>query len=364
MNTNNQKKDLIFESTITNDRIDIHADPDVHIKNLKPRNKNELRIEIEGASVDYSVVNAIRRTILMSIPIYGFNRSNIFIDVEKSKHMYNNDFIYNQIETLPIFDIPNNFDLENPEIFLPNEVIKNIFGSFMPENELIEQDISKFSDSNKKLLKIELTINIKNNTNTDKFVSTHDAILRIDGKISNSYKIRKPICILVLKPTEEISLRAEANLGIAAMHAAYEATTNAIHEEITPTKYHLWYETLEQLDKKVIFTKACIILTKKLQNLMEFIEKKYGDKNVSDLVEIRLHGENHTLGNLLATTLQKCQYVEKAGYQMPHPFINEIVISYKIIPKSKYGTIKVLLICIDYLVRLFQNITNLAEKIA
>ena len=64
------------------------------------------------------------RTIMMSIPIYGFHRSNIHIEVEKSKNMYNNDLIYNQIETLPIFDIPNYFDLENPETFLSNDVMK------------------------------------------------------------------------------------------------------------------------------------------------------------------------------------------------------------------------------------------------
>lgn len=360
MNTN-QEPVFLFDSNIPNDKIDIHSDPDVRIKNLKPRNNNELRIELEGLSVDYSVVNAIRRTILMSIPIYGFHRSNIFIEVEKSKHMYNNDFIYNQIETLPIFDISNDFDLENPEIFLPNEIMKSIFGSFVPEKNIAETGTK--IDEPKKMSKIELSINIKNDTDTDRFVNTHDAILRVNGKVSDSYKIRKPICILVLKPGEELSLRAEANLGIAAMHSIYEATTNAIHEEITPTKYHLWYETLEQLDKNVIFTKACIILTKKLQNLMEFIKNNYEDKEVTDLVEIRLYGENHTLGNLLATVLQKCQYVEKAGYQMPHPFINEIIIIYKIFPKVKYGAIKVLINCIRYLINLFQTITDLSKKI-
>ncbi|XWV25199.1 dna directed rna polymerase subunit [Tupanvirus deep ocean] len=358
-------KKFIFDSTITNDRIDIYGDIDVTIRKLQPTNENEFRIEIEGNSVDYSVVNALRRTVMTDIPIYAFHRSNIFIEVKKSRHMYNNDLIYNQIETLPIFDIPNHFDLENPEIFLPTDVMRNLFGNFIQEKYMEEpsEEEKSVTEQNKRLFKIELSINVKNNTGADKFVSTHDAVLKIDGKTTNSYLIRKPICILVLKPTEEISLRAEANLGISKMHASYEATTNAIHDEITPTKYHLWYETLEQLDKNLIFTKACIILTKKLENLRTFIKNKYTEeRDVSEKIEIQLFGEEHTLGNLLATILQKCEFVERAGYYMPHPFINQITVSYQLNRKSKIGPIQVFIDCVDYLTRLFQLIAHAALK--
>lgn len=354
-----------FDSTIPNDRIDIHSDPEVVVRKLKPENEHEFRIELEGKCIDNSVVNALRRTIMMSIPVYAFHRSNIFIEVEKSRHMYNNDLLFNQIETLPIYDIPNYFDLENPEIFLPTDVMKSLFGKFIQEKYTEEKsdDEKEPVDINKKLFKIEFSINIKNNTSSDKFVTTHDATIKIDGKISNGYTIRKPICIMVLKPTEEISLRAEANLGISKMHAAYEATTNAIHDEITPMKYHLWYETLEQLDKNIIFTKACIILTKKLEYLKKFISEKFREeRDPSEIIEIQLFGEDHTIGNLLATVLQKCDYIEKAGYVMPHPFMDQITIAYKLSPKSKLGPIKVFTDCIDYLVKLFQLIPHAALK--
>ena len=119
--------EFIFESDVPNDVIDIYASPDARVKKIKTENINEFRIELEGNSIDNSVVNALRRTCDMSIPIYAFYRSNISIELDKSKHMYNNDLIYNQIETLPIFDIPNYFDLENPEIFLSSDVSKNLF---------------------------------------------------------------------------------------------------------------------------------------------------------------------------------------------------------------------------------------------
>lgn len=347
---------FIYDSPIKNEEIDIYAVPDIKTKEIKTDNDKEMRIIIEGNNVDYSIINSLRRTILMYIPIYGFHRSNINIEVDKCKYMYNNDLIYNQIETLPIYDVPNYFDLENPETYMSNEVIKSLFHKFIPE-EIVSDNENKTIDAKKKLFKIELSINLKNTDNSDKFVTTHDCILKIDGKISDSYKIRKPICIIVLKPTEEISLRAEANLGISKLYASYEATTNAIHIEHNTRTYEIMYETLEQLDKKIIFSKACIILIKKLENLSKFIKDKYGEeKNKNELIEIEIYGEEHTLGNLLATTLQRCKYISSAGYVLPHLFSDQIIIRYRVVPKSKVEPIQILIDVINYLINVFKII--------
>ena len=350
------KKDFIFDSDVPNDSIDIYQPPEVFIKKLHPQNENEFRIEISGKNIDNSVVNGLRRTILMSIPIYAFHRSNITIDTSRSRNMYNNDLLYNQIETLPIYDIPNYFDLENPKIYLPTDVMKKLFSKFIKEQ--YSEKESNEMDNSKKLFKIQLSIDVKNNTGSDKFVTTHDAIIKVDGEISDGYKKRKPISIIVLKPSEEISLHAEANLAISKMIGWYEATTNAIHEEITPMKYHLWYETLEQLDKNLIFTKACVILSKKLKYLKKFIKKEYEEKDVKETVEIQLYGEDHTLGNLLATILQKCKFINKAGYTKPHQLVDMVMIQYKLKSKSKIGPINVLIDCIDYLIKLYELIKD------
>lgn len=347
---------FIYDSPIKDEEIDIYAVPDIKTKEIKTDNDKEMRILIEGTNIDYSIVNSLRRTILMYIPIYGFHRSNINIEVDKCKYMYNNDLIYNQIETLPIYDVPNYFDLENPETYMSNEVMRSLFHKFVPE-EIANDNENKIIDTKKKLFKIELSINLKNTNTSDKFVTTHDCVLKIDGKISDSYKIRKPICIIVLKPTEEISLRAEANLGISKLYASYEATTNVIHIEHNPRSYEIIYETLEQLDKKIIFVKACVILIKKLENLGKFIKDKYSEeKNKNELVEIEIYGEEHTLGNLLSTALQRCEYILSAGYAMPHLFSDQIIIRYKTVPKSKIGPIQILIDVINYLINVFKMI--------
>lgn len=362
--TNANPKEFFHESDIPNDIIDIYAKPDVKITKIKSDNPNEFIAEIYGNSVDFSISNAIRRTIDMSIPIYGFHRSNIHTEVEKSNHMYNNDFIYNQLEPLPIYDIPNTFDLENPDLYLTSDVMKSIFGSFVPERyDTVSEEEKEIVDTNKKLQKIELYLSLKNNTGGYKFVSTHDVVLKVNDKISNSYKNRPPICLLVLKPDEEISLSAKANLGIGLIYASYEATTNPIHIELSPSKYRLIYETREQLDKDVIFSKACIILSKKLQNLIKYINKKFPEEMPQDeVVSLELYGEDHTLGVLLSTALQKCEFVEKAGYKLPHLFERQVTISYKLESESKHGPIKVLIDTIQYLVNLFETLIKLSSK--
>ncbi|AZL89438.1 DNA directed RNA polymerase subunit [Megavirus baoshan] len=348
------------------DIIDIYSEPNIIIKHLEPSNIHELRLEIQGKSIDCSIINAIRRSIYLYIPIYGFHRSNIHIEAERSRNMYNFDMIYNLIETLSIFDIPNYFDLENPETFLTNEIMRNLFGKFIQDKHRFDDESNtnqEIDDSKKKLFKIELSLNIKNNTGSDRFVTSHDAILRVDGIVSNSYTKREPICILVLKPSEEISLRAEANLGIAKMYASYEATTNVTYDEIDKNKYVLWYETLEQLDKNTIFLKSCTIIVKKLQNLKNFISNNYQEnQDPKKEIVIELYGEDHTLGNLLEKVLQKCEFIEKAGYNMPHPFIDKIVVSYKLYPDSTMNPIKVFIDCIEYLINVFELITHHAGK--
>ena len=68
--------------------IDIYANPDVKIQNQKGTKRRTLKMILEGKAVDNSVANALRRTILMYIPAYGYHRKNIHIENKKSKHMY------------------------------------------------------------------------------------------------------------------------------------------------------------------------------------------------------------------------------------------------------------------------------------
>lgn len=339
-----------------NNIIKLNSTPDITIKKLKTSDEAEFHISIKGKSVDYSIVNTIRRTILQHIPIYGFHRKNTIIEHEKCVYMYNNDFMYNQIETLPLYDIPNNITLDEIIYTLPHDTLKNIFGENISQTDLLSN-----RDNNKKIHNIEFLLNVKNNTDAFKFVNTHDAVLKIDGKISNNYKNHPPVSIIVLKPNEEVHLRSVANLSVAGEHAIYEATTNAIHKEISSTEYELMYETLGQLNKNVIFEKACMILVKKLEYLEKYINDTYiknDDGEKRNMVTIELIGEDDTMGNLLTTILQKSEYVEKAGYAVPHPLIKRVVIDCYVYENSKYKPLHVFVKVIHYAKNVFEHILS------
>jgi len=362
-NSKKIESEFIFDSDTPNDTIDIYGNIDAKATKISSDNEMEFKAKLEGYNIDNSVANAIRRAILLYVPIYGFHRSNIHIENEKSYHMYNNDMIFNQIEMLPIFDLPNYYDITDPEIFMSNEVMKKLFSKFIPEKFIEEENKTKEvdADANKKLFDIELTISVKNNTDDYMFVSTHNAILKIDNKISNSYMKKDPISILVLKPGENISLSAKANLGIGKIHAIYEATTNAISLEHSPTSYEIIYETLGQLDKNIIFIKACTILIKKLEALNQYLKKKYNNPSEyqdMEIIEIELYGEDYTLGYLLTTVLQKCEYTTKAGYTMVHPLTDSITVRYIVDKKTKKDQIELLHDVIKYLINLINKIMD------
>lgn len=363
----NEPYQSIYESTVTNDKIDIRKDPVFTVKKIGSDIPQQFILQLEGQSIDHSVVNALRRTVLMYIPVYAFHRSNTHIDNKRSKHIYNNHMIYNLIETLPIYDIPNYYDLENPELYLSNDVLKAMFSKYIQQQYTTtesenssDSDIYDIDEKKKNLFDIELIISVKNTKNEQRFITTHDAILKVNGKEVDSYKKRRPIAILSLNPGEEIHLTSTANLCISLINGCYEATTIAVHiqDPDVPNRYTLKYKSLEQLDKSVIFTKACVILTKKLENIGNFIEQNFTERSVDENIEVELFGEEHTLGNLLATCLQKCEYTSAAGYAIRHPFSNNIVIAYKLKKDSKKKPKEVLLMCIKYLINLFVMISD------
>jgi DNA-directed RNA polymerase subunit L len=334
---------MIFDSDVKNDHIDFDAKIDIGIKHIREKTDtdNTFRVILKGMSVDNSVVNALRRTILMHVLVYGFERKNIFIENKKCIYMYNNDLIYNQIETLPIFDISNNFDLEDLEELKTN------------------------GSTNKKLVNVEIFLNVKNVSDIPRYVTTHDIVIKINDKVSKGYQNHAALSIIVLKPYEEIHLRAVANLNNSIIHAAYEATTFAYHDEISSMEYMLTYDTLGQLDKDVIFTKACSILIKKLDSLQKYVEEleKTDPPDVTSKIgEYELYGENDTLGNLLATILQKCEYTEIAGYVTPHLFMDHVVIKFRLSKKITFTPTQVFVAAILHAKKIFEHILSKMSK--
>lgn len=339
----------ITDSDVPNDVLDIYSKPEIKVTELKPSYHKELFIQLEGYGVDVTVVNAIRRTIMDEIPVYGIHRSNIKVEHKRNKCIYDNDTIYCQFESLPIFDIPNDFELESPQLYLNTPELKTEFRTFVQDIDL-NSEIEPYVPT-KKPSKIELTLSYQNTSNESRYVSTHDITLRIDDKVVDNYKKHPKVDIFGLRPGQEIHVKANAVLGIAKYNAIWEAATFAYHNEISPTKYTLKYETIGQLHQKDIYNKSLKILVAQLSSLQNYVEKTV--KPVGGIrFEQTLKGVNDTLGGVITRTLQKCTLVRVASYVKEHAFIDSIIISFALEDESK-DPVTVFLDALTYLRKLF-----------
>ena len=81
-------------------------------------NTNYLKVSIKGDDINYAVINTIRRITMDEIPSYAISE----IDIEKNTSVYNNDYMRNRIENIPLvgLDLKLNIDdykkLSNGEI--------------------------------------------------------------------------------------------------------------------------------------------------------------------------------------------------------------------------------------------------------
>lgn len=345
----------------------IEADIDISVKFGKTEKKDEFSCIMSGKSIDAGISNAIRRTVMLYIPVYGINRNNCKIENGKlgKKTIYNNDMISGILEQLPLFDIDNRFDINNPENYLPTSVMKNMFSTFVKEKyfDISSTEEPEMDKKLKGLKNIRVMMNIKNDGDSNMYVNTHHLSLEIDGMSSDNYKKRDPVMLFTTRPGESLSFEATANLGIEAIHASYEATTLAYHIEIDENTYDLRYTTLGQLSNMEIFKKACKILIKKLENFHDFIEKEYKTEPDSIIkpIEISLYGEDGTLANIIANALKKCNNVERAGFTTPHYLEKTMLLGYTLKSSSKDYPFKTLKNAIKYLIKIYETILSQAK---
>jgi DNA-directed RNA polymerase subunit L len=338
--------------------------PDLNLKIQSSKDSaDELTLFFNGKSVDNSIVNAIRRTMMGDVPVYAFHRSEIKID--RNSSLLNDDEIYNIFETVPIFSIKNPYNLENPELYISNDVLTKLFNTYLPSkyNDLTDLERQKSipvkSDDKTKHLRIEYVFDIKNESKETINVTSYDGVFTINGKVSNNYKSRPELLLFKLKPQQEFKASMNGILAIAKMSSTWDAVSMCYFNKINENEYKFNFKSIGQLEPRDILHKAIFILMKKLSNLIDFLKTHYLTKDIQsdEEVQIRLYNEDHTLGNLLANVLQKSSKVARAGYSQPHLLEMEILVGFKLSNGIKDHPIKVMIDAIEYLYGVF-NLVN------
>ena len=64
---------------------------------------NHLHINFKGKSINHVVLNTLRRIMLEDIPCLSFNSE--LIEIIKNSSVYNNDYMRNRLENLPLINM-------------------------------------------------------------------------------------------------------------------------------------------------------------------------------------------------------------------------------------------------------------------
>lgn len=305
---------------------------DINIEEIEKHETKDLEysslvLKFSGKDVNEILTNTLRRIMLNNIPVYAFAPECIIIDENSS--IFNNDQIKVRISQLPI--IETQLDIA----YLPEKYWLDVnYSSTTRIKHASEKDI-------------EIYVQITNDDENIKYVTTNDIQYRVDGKIiKNKYNQKYPIVLLKLKPTQSFKCKMKAVLGIGERNAIWSAAGNVYHNIVINEKNDeinhilLYIESHGQFDEYELIYKACqymkekiIDMKKKISEIHESDEKK---NNSMKSVEITLDNESHTIGGLVISILQDRNDVEYAGVGK----INELVKQITLNIKYKKETIK------------------------
>lgn len=266
-------------------------------------NANHIYINFEGKDINHIIMNTLRRTILEDIPSYAFGNINI----SKNSSIYNNDYMCNRIENLPLIGI--NFALDLEEY---NNLRKYTRGMKSIEDQDDESEINIYC-------------NIKNDKDSIMNVTSDEIeFYRKDKKIDSFYK--NPILLIKLKTNEEFQFSAKSDKGIAMNHSKYSIVGVCCYEILNDNKYLFKIEPRGQINIYDILDRCCKIIKFRLNLILEKVmNTKFSNENHGKII---LGNEDHTYGGILAKGLQDHKNIEFAGYRMDHLLIRDVTIEY------------------------------------
>lgn len=318
------------------------------------------RISVETADIDLSILNGIRRILLMDIPILGFigNGIDSTVNIIENTTVLNNEIITNRIALIPL-DVSEKYN----------------------DNYMLEDN----------KLEIELNVSCAENI---KIITTQDLIVTIDEqKVPNFFK--KPyITITKLRKNESLHLKAEAVKETGRKNASFNIVSgstvyNKPKVPFTNTKsiieqerdyiegeYVLEFEIINNtISHKYMLLKAIDILISKLSILIDksTIEKF---ENNEETYDFSIPDENDTVGNIIQSyifdnyVISKKKTVENCictyiGYIVKHPLDKVLTIRMTLKDaKSKEEYINFLgIICNEIIENKLQLIKEQVQKL-
>ena len=302
----------------------------LNIKKISKIKKNkfeesELVLNLSGKYINTPVVNCLRRVAFQFVPIYNFCTDTIHIN--KNTTIFNNDELKLRFTQICLY--LKDINIESNIDFLDKIYWKNI--------DYSNKEYIKHKEDN---YKIEMYIDLKNNTDNILNVTTNDCSVYINDEKVDIFDNEYPELLLKMKPNDEFSCRAKAVLNIGERSNIWSSVRNCFFEILDNNSFNLTIQSMGQIDEKDILIKCCKIIKYKINKINDWVKtqnSKFSDPeyNIFEIID-----ENHTIGELLTSFLQDHKDIIFCGGSKPDLLLNNYLIKTST-SKNKYLDAKI-----------------------
>tara|TARA_Y100000992_G_scaffold301529_1_gene272660 strand:+ start:2604 stop:3713 length:1110 start_codon:yes stop_codon:yes gene_type:complete len=335
--------------------------------------KNVLQFTL--SNVNYSMANAIRRTIVSDIPCFVFKTtpySESKCEITKNTSKFNNEIVKQRLSCIPIHLKDTSLDVTNYTLILN---VKNDTNDVMyvttEHFKIYDEELKKFIDES----------NVKKIFPADPISNRYIEFIRLKPQISSDLE------------GEEINLKCKFSVSTAKENGMYNVVSTCAYgntididesdkhwekkekelkkNEIDagqisvekknwnllnsqryniPNSFDFKIETIGVYDNKELLTKSCEILINNLKSLdfesknIQITDSKSTIANSFDIIFI---DQDYTLGKVLEYYMFKNYYENKdekkltyCGFSKDHPHNNEIIIRLGFIEETDPSKIK------------------------
>lgn len=329
------------------------------------------------SNVNYSIANALRRTIMSDIPCFVFKTtpySESKCDIIKNTSKFNNEIVKQRLSCVPIHLKDTTLDINNYTMILnkKNET-NNVIHVTTEDFQIYDEELKKFIDEK----------NVKKIFPPDPITGDYIDLIRLKPNISSDME------------GEEINLKCKFSVCTAKENGMYNVVStcaygNTIDIEESDKRWEQkekdlkknkidssqilvekknWQllnsqrhyiensfdfkiETIGIFENKELVSKACEILIQNLESLdfnSDKIKIEESNTTISNSYDVTFIDQDHTLGKVLEYFMYKNYFANEeervltyCGFSKDHPHNNEILIRIGFIKESEASKVKVL----------------------
>ena len=244
----------------------------IHIKKIYEDaeiGNSRLEFNINGADINYVVINTLRRIIFTKIPTYAFTDFKF----EKNTSVFHNNYLKQRLKYLPVWGIENNLDV----ISISNNRNANTVVEEDYNDEELDEITKPVEYNTPTLKQLTMYVKYKNKTNDIVSVTTDNAKFYYDEKqIKSPYKSEIPI--VKLKSDQEISFSVISSIGIEEDDTIYSAVSIVTYKEIDENNFNFILESKGQINEKRILFVAIFNINTILNTLNLLVQSLQFEK--------------------------------------------------------------------------------------